>query len=896
VKRVLLLLSLAFLFSCSDSSGSSSPPSSSSNAMEKNSVRFNEINIINSDYEDEFGDNSGWVEFYNPYDTVINLMGFSLSTNADTPLWTFGNAQISPRSYFIVFLSGKNKPTIELARDSVDLIANAVGAWTWADNSATPIAGTSTAQHSFSKTAGTFGGNLVTRSSALGWATAEAVLKLKDWDSPPVTHTLDISKTDQILLRGYLSKDSKLEVRLGNYQSWPAVITGTGLQNDLYKITLPPSSDYPDLTKVSALRFSNTDKFIGAIDFSFNSIIARKQGSNFHASFGLKNNGGKLFLLNAENKIKDSIAYPAGVKNLSYAKKYGTEEWLLSKPPTPGFENSNETYTGQAQPPASNSLPASGHYSDPLTFTLPANIYCDKTGALPTENSSLKPGDAITLAKTAILRCAQFASGAYPSEPVMRTYIVGRLPDLPIVSIAVDPVEMFDSAEGLYSPGLNPGSPNGSPPYPAANFWRETELLTHIDFFEKNSRHAWSYPAGLRIFGNYSRANPKRSVVITFREKYGQKNLRYNLFPSHPNLNKFKHFILRNNGNNYPNDYIRDMLMTSLTEGLGVDYQKGRAVVVYYNGEYYGIHNLRERSNSDYFETNYDIDEDYIDLVKVSGEVSQGSDADYKDIMSWLEGVTLTDANLKELERRIDIDNFTNHFQSRIYYNDRDWPGNNMKRWRSNSPPSKWKFFMYDTDHGFGSYGSSNQETFGLSMLEVVTAPNGPNWPNPPQSTFLLRKLLGNSGYKNAFINRFSLLIATYFAPAKVNARIDALMADIQTEISYDQAKWGAKDQWLGLSSIKSFGNNRPAEMQAEIQAFFNLDTPYNLTLSTSGGGTILVNNLPIPGITATFKAYPNVPITLKAQGPNFRRWSDGNTNAERTISVNAATTLVAEF
>ncbi len=85
-----------------------------------------------------------------------------------------------------------------------------------------------------------------------------------------------------------------------------------------------------------------------------------------------------------------------------------------------------------------------------------------------------------------------------------------------------------------------------------------------------------------------------------------------------PKLKKFKSFKLRNNGNNFHFDYIRDMLASSITEGLGVDYQHGRASVVFYNGEYYGIHNIRESSNKNYYLAKYNLDRDQIWLLTIS--------------------------------------------------------------------------------------------------------------------------------------------------------------------------------------------------------------------------------------------------------------------------------------
>jgi hypothetical protein len=346
------------------------------------------------------------------------------------------------------------------------------------------------------------------------------------------------------------------------------------------------------------------------------------------------------------------------------------------------------------------------------------------------------------------------------------------------------------------------------------------------------------------------------------------------------------------------------MLMTSLTYGLDIDYQKGRAAIVYYNGKYFGIHNLCERSNSDYFETNYNIDEDFIDLVKQNSSVRRGSNADYSDIVNWLGSVICDDENMKILESRIDVDNFTNHFQCRIYYNDRDWPWNNMKRWRVNSPPSKWRWLMYDTDVGFDSPDAINGgDRYNSPMLNFVTQDDGEytDYHAALWSTFMLRKLLENEGYKNAFINRFSLLIATYFTPARIGARIDALMGAISSEISLDQVRWSHNPATMSsqLSMIRKFGNTRGTQMQREIEVFFNIGSPVDLTLSAGGGGNVSVHGLQVLNGRATFKAYPTIPIVIKAvpnAGMMFDGWSDGAEEAERIVNVIESMTLEAKF
>ena len=557
-------------------------------------------------------------------------------------------------------------------------------------------------------------------------------------------------------------------------------------------------------------------------------------------------------------------------------------------------------------------LPQSGAYASGYSITIPAateqgtTVNCETSGAVPNENSSIKSNSQLTVTKNTILQCAYFKAGKPSSKTILRTYIVERLPDLPIVSIAVDPVKMFDGPSAIYKNDYKPGA--GC----SGSFYSEEEIPMYVDFFEKGADLAWSYPAGIKIHGGCSRKWPKKSVIVSFREKYGQKNLNYKLFPEHPKLTKFKHFMLRNGGNNYENDFIRDMLMSRLTEGLDIDYQKGRAVVVYYNGKYYGIHNLRERTNSDYFETNYNYNENYIDLVKLNGDSKEvnegGSDADYERILNWLgwpadnsSNKPLADDNkLEQLKDWIDLDNFTNHFQSRIFYQDCDWPAKNMKRWRYNLyARSKWRWFLYDTDHGFGSWGT---EVNGCGTMQYITSPTTTptssgksDWPNPPSSTFLIRKLLENQNYRYAFINRFSVLLATYFTPARIKTKIDELMAPIKDEIPKDLERF-PRTLLRDIETIRTFGSNRQSKMQDNLTSFFNFGTPVDFTLSVTGSGKVFVHNLLLPEKSVKFKAYPGAPITIRAEGAGFKCWSDGVSAAERTVTITKDSTITANF
>jgi len=245
------------------------------------------------------------------------------------------------------------------------------------------------------------------------------------------------------------------------------------------------------------------------------------------------------------------------------------------------------------------------------------------------------------------------------------------------------------------------------------------------------------------------------------------------------------------------------------------------------------------------------------------------------------------------------VDNFTNHYQSRIFYKDGDWPGKNMKRWSLANSRPKWKWLLYDTDHGFGSWGSGSNEIGSRNTLNFVTEANGPSWPNPPKSTFMLRKLLTNQNYRNYFINRFSLLIETYFTTGRILQRKSFLEAQIQSEISYDATRWSSKSEFSLPSSITTFASSRQASMQSELRtcSFCPTDTPVNLTLKVNGNGKILVHNLEMLGSTVTFSVFPSVPITIKAVGSSFSGWSNGSTKAEqKNLTITRDSTITAYF
>ena len=638
------------------------------------------------------------------------------------------------------------------------------------------------------------------------------------------------------------------------------------------------------------------------------SYIARKRGHEPHTTFKAETSG-SLFLVDQNNGILDSVTYSAVPVGTSWSRT-NDGKWGFTTPSPYG----NTVVDVAAIQVASSeaSIPPSGFYSSPVALTFPVGTHCASGGTEPTKNSP--EVTTLSVSTTSVLRCITYADGQYPSDMINRTYIFEQAPSLPALFVTTDPLSMFSQDSGLYVKGNNASMME---PNKGANFWSNRELPVVVEFFEvgQSQKPAFTVKGDYKISGQYSRAKEKKSFSVTMREEYGSKRLKYNLFPDYPELKKFKAFSVRNFGNNSGNDYLRDRVGTAMTEGLGVDYQRGRYIIVYYNGDYFGIHDLRERNNEYYYETKYDLDPNDIDLIDAKNEASAGSSADYKAMIEWLGSNTLeSDANYNKIAEQIDIGNYMNYMQAEMFDNNRDWPHNNMKKWRVASQKTKWKWFLYDTDFGFGTnYSMSNGNIFeyaanpsgtenaGFGMgMGMGMGGNNNATGNIAEETILMNRLLGNASFKNAFINRFCVLLATNFESTRLLAMIEKLQSQVQSEMARDQQRWNydASGMDRDLSTIKSFASSRQATIISEMSTYFGLSETVPVSLAVQGNGSILVHDLPLNGTSATINFFRGVPVTLTASSTTgtFTGWSDGVNTPTRTINPGEVNSVTAVF
>lgn len=913
-----------FLFACSgdnstdlgyeeivDEAESSDSANSSDEAVdegiENSPVVFTEVDVINVDYKDHEGGDAGWVELYNRTNSTVDLSGFFLTdAKNDLRRWKFGKVSIPAKSFMLVFLSAKDYPDYVAPHDSIDMIGP--GCWTWTDLQNTPVAGFSYANPLPEKSKICYTENGKRRvgvdmkfgdNKELGWTSISVFVGT---GSSSKTDTRDLSAANELLLTGFISKDRSVSLRLTqpdveDWQGYEIKLKGTGDPSWTYRAPLPSGGSFPDLKNIYGTRFSPGSNETKEVRLDVSSYVVRNRGHEPHANFKASKNGGSLYLVSPEEKILTSVKYPELSSGKTWTLglgKSGKAAWGYGSA-TPYAMESKEVFSALSESPK-NSLPPSGFYDEPIaiSFEESSAVRCEQGGFAPTEKSPAV--SRLSINKTTVLRCAAYASGKEPSAIENRTYIFEKQPTIASVFITGDPLSFFDPDSGIYMEG---NFAQETDPHYGANYWEDRELPVFVELLEACSKTPnFAENAGYQIFGNYSRMQPKKSAAIVFREKYGKKRLQYKLFPEFPSLNEFKVFVLRNNGSNGGADYIRDRLSSSLSEGLDVDYQRGRPSIVYYNGEYFGIHNIRERATEYYFETHYGYDSENIDLLKADNSVSNGSAADYMALMDWLEGNHLdSEKKYSYVASKIDVDNLMNYMHTEIFANNRDWPSNNLKKWRCTNPATLWKWFLYDLDFGFGN----SMSEYTNNIFEFITEENGKDWPNGPKSTLLFRRLMENENFRIAFVNRFAALLSMNFSGTRVTARINSMMSEINAEVSRDQKRWNRSASYMNqnLLQMKEFAVTRQSVLKKEMKEFFGLNEIKTVKLSVNGSGRILVHGLRLDNKTLEIDFFQGLPVTLTAEpagGSVFTGWSDGVKSKTRTVLPESLESLTATF
>ena len=615
-----------------------------------------------------------------------------------------------------------------------------------------------------------------------------------------------------------------------------------------------------------------------------------------HTNWKLDKNGGTIYLIDKYYQIRDSVQFPVLEPGMSWGRVDGGV-WRFMEKPTPEAPNTEaEAYQGVV-PKFDFGSAKAGFYNSAVTLKKPqasdgTKIRCTKNGSLPTKSSEEFNSDMV-IDHSMVLRCAAYKDGYLTKEVVTNTYFINEQVKMPVVAVTVDSVFFRENYVKC-----DASDPDDCP----SGMYADVEHPVHVEYFEKGSdskEKTWEIDAGISLMGNWSRVKDKKSVAIVMREKYQNGRINYPLFPTNPNVTKYKAFNLRNNGNRFVSDYVEDAMGGEILNGSGIDYQHSRQVVVFYNGHYYGIHDMRERFNEGYVESNYGIDSKTVDMVKHLNDSLHANGGTTDGYAQMLQFIGTNDfsgennANYEEAKKLIDVGNFADYMAAEIYIHNGDWPNNNVRAWRS--PEQPWKFMVYDLDHGFGWQWGVNDGEFsdGTNMFSWIKKGGG-NKPCKETGCFanLYIQLIKNPDFKRMFINRSCAMWKGYLNGDNVSKVVDQMVSTIpSSEKDRDLEKFKQNEMyypggfdWKG-DRLKEWARSRDGEVVSLYKGeFFEGEENAKLVtvkIKAEGDGSVLMEGMNLPGTTAPTnfegKFFNGMQMELTAVATNgavFKSWS----------------------
>ena len=648
---------------------------------------------------------------------------------------------------------------------------------------------------------------------------------------------------------------------------------------------------------------------------------APEQGPN-HVPFKLSSGGETVFISQQQGDelvVLDKITFGALSENVSYGRVTdGEDNWVYFGNYTPNESNNGSELFLNASVDFSIE---GGFYSSGTALTLSTNdsiaeIRYTVDGSLP---DSLSPiySNAFTLNSTTLVRAQAFKPGYISSVQNEEFYLINNTHDLPVVQITIDPKYLWDEQEGMYITGEN-GITGNCSNFEARNWNRDWERPISIRYFEPDGEEAFHLDAGMKIAGGCSRAFAMKPFNIFFRDN----KVEYPIFEQ-LDFQDFKRLKLRMSGNDFPLTMVRDASIHAMLAGqVDLDLMAYNPVVVYLNNEYWGFYGMREMYNKHYIEAHHGVDKDSIDLIKnpyVNGEIKEGDKVAWDELTDFIENNSLQNIpNYDFVTSKIDMNEFMNYNIAEMYAANYDWPANNVAVWRDrNGGKFRWMFYDLDISSGFAQWSPSDAA---FNAIVHATTLNGDDWPNNPESTLFLRKIIQNEYFQNEFVQRTCTFGQTIFAPDRAEHFIDSLATKVASEIpglinKFDNppADWfmwnanpvgGSNFAWgSNLNVFINFWEDRMDNVLSNYKNFFNYNGHYNLNINfdetTKGTVVFHTNEMKIP-FQYNGKYFDEVPIFIKAipkDGYYFLHWQEtGDINAVINFSSSTDAVLTPIF
>jgi len=600
--------------------------------------------------------------------------------------------------------------------------------------------------------------------------------------------------------------------------------------------------------------------------------------SNLHTNFKLtqtKDNSERIclsspsgILIDKEKIDKTKLGHSRGLIS------DGDTTWGIYTTPTPASSNNPATYyTAYSNRPQVNMTP--GHYAGSVTVTL-SNMEPTSTtmrytlnGSAPTATSAIYTGP-ITISTTSVLKATAFSNDAtiLSSFIEYNTYFINVSHTLPIVSISGTQLQaLADGDETL--------RPHGS-----------------IEYFSTTGERSSKSYGEYNSHGQDSWANDQRSIDFVARDEMGYSSgLKEKLFWQ-KERDKFQRIILRAAGDdNYPaahheqnegSAHLRDAFFQNLCldGGVNLDTRTAAKCIVYLNGQYWGVFDLREiPDDHDYTKYYYNQDKYNLEYVLTWGSTwaEYGGTAAITNFNSTRDFILANDmtipSNWAIVDAQFDVKSLADYVIVHSLSVSSDWLNYNTGIWRGLNPDGehkKWGYILWDNDASFAFYINytgidDTSATAPVCQVEDITSP----WSDPQGHIEILNKLLTNPEYRDYYITRYADIMNTFWSCDYMLTYLDSVKNIIEPEMEMHTDRWfGTYDEWHdNYERLRYFISRRCGTTAGDMSGCYSLTGPYDVVFNSDPAyaGSMNINSLSVTDLPWNASYFGGIDIDITA-------------------------------
>lgn len=620
-------------------------------------------------------------------------------------------------------------------------------------------------------------------------------------------------------------------------------------------------------------------------------------GTNIHTNFKIHQTKGNEWIILTDPDgvtVVDSVFVLPNQTNHSRGRiTDGATSWGVFDNTSPNMSNTN-SYIDYTPTPTFSITPGAYNANQNLELSCSdenVTIYYTTDGSNPTTTSNIYTEPIAITATTVIKAMAVSDNSDFLNSFIeYGTFFINDNYTVPILSISGNQIDNLLNGNG------------GIEPIGAFEYYKDGELVDKaIGDFNEHGNDSWAY-------------NQRGFDYIT-RDQFGYNHAIQDEIFRTKDRDKYQRLIIKAAANdNYPFSYggsgahIRDAYVQSLSQvaDLRMDERSYEPCILFLNGDYWGLYEIREKVDDiDFTDYYYDQDEGQVDYLKTWGGtwIEYGTDTGWTNIQNYIlsNDMSIQD-NYDHAKSFYNTGSLIDYFILNSYVVNADWLNWNTAWWRGTNPDGdkkKWRYTLWDMDNTF-DHGANYTGIGDQSPDADPCDPESIGDPGGQGHIPIWNALLQNDEFFADYINRWTDLSNNYFSCDYLIGHLDSLIAIIEPEMPAQINRWGGNmNTWENnVEDMRDFIEERCETINNGIldcyEDEFGIEGPYQVTINIEpeGAGIANLNGFDLPSYPFTGEYFGGIEQNIEAEATELYLFSSIEFSSTTTTSANVDFTL----